>query len=93
MLSEIGSRKNKTIDNFPRSFYINELDAWGPCGEVAEWLKAPLSKSGNLAKTGFVGSNPTLSATPCRWFFYIGTLSVRGAAAPRFFVRRDDRVG
>ena len=31
-------------------------------GEVAEWLKAPLSKSGILAKTGIVGSNPTLSA-------------------------------
>jgi hypothetical protein len=32
-------------------------------GEVAEWLKAPLSKSGILAKTGIVGSNPTLSAS------------------------------
>ena len=32
------------------------------CGEVAERLKAPLSKSGILATTGIVGSNPTLSA-------------------------------
>ena len=30
-------------------------------GEVAEWLKAPLSKSG--ISQGIVGSNPTLSAT------------------------------
>jgi hypothetical protein len=37
----------------------------GACGEVAERLKAPLSKSGILAQTGIVGSNPTLSAT-CR---------------------------
>lgn len=29
---------------------------------MAERLKAPLSKSGILAKTGIVGSNPTLSA-------------------------------
>ena len=35
----------------------------GGRGEVAEWLKAPLSKSGILAKTGIVGSNPTLSAS------------------------------
>ena len=32
---------------------------------MAERLKAPLSKSGILAQTGIVGSNPTLSAT-CR---------------------------
>jgi hypothetical protein len=31
-------------------------------GEVAERLKAPLSKSGILSKNGIVGSNPTLSA-------------------------------
>ncbi len=30
-------------------------------GEVSEWLKVPLSKSGRLK--GLVGSNPTLSAT------------------------------
>ena len=30
---------------------------------MAERLKAPLSKSGILAKTGIVGSNPTLSAS------------------------------
>ena len=29
-------------------------------GEVSEWLKVPLSKSGRLK--GLVGSNPTLSA-------------------------------
>ena len=33
-------------------------------GEVAEWLKAPLSKSGVRQRTA--GSNPALSATPPR---------------------------
>ncbi len=43
-------------------------------GEVAEWLKAPLSKSGILATTGIVGSNPTLSAI----FFAGGDVSAGG---------------
>ena len=42
-------------------------------GEVAEWPKAPLSKSGSALKV-LVGSNPTLSAT-ASWRF-----------APLFFV-------
>jgi hypothetical protein len=39
-------------------------DSLGNCrGEVSERLKEPASKAGRLAKTGLVGSNPTLSAT------------------------------
>ena len=44
---------------------------------MAERLKVPLSKSGILAKTGIVGSNPTLSAMD---------------AASSLFLRRDVRV-
>jgi hypothetical protein len=32
-------------------------------GEVSERLKEPASKAGRPAKTGLVGSNPTLSAS------------------------------
>ena len=37
---------------------------YSPAGEVAEWLKAPLSKSGVRQRTA--GSNPALSATHSR---------------------------
>ena len=73
------------------------------CGEVAEWLKAPLSKSGILAKTGIVGSNPTLSASPRRMRAVAGrrrlsclAAAVGGRATARRSrrdTRRDDRVG
>ncbi len=66
---------------------------WRPIGdesgEVAEWLKAPLSKSGILATTGIVGSNPTLSAT----FFPAGMFSAGIVVVGAGKIRRDDRVG
>ncbi len=57
------ARTGRGIDTLNGSCYKIKFSKNGPGnGEVAEWLKAPLSKSGILAKTGIVGSNPTLSA-------------------------------
>ena len=55
-------------DVFGRINAINRLNAllYSLVGEVAEWLKAPLSKSGVRQRTA--GSNPALSATHCRLF-------------------------
>jgi hypothetical protein len=57
----------QTLSDNPRVFdtasAINRLNSslYSPVGEVAEWLKAPLSKSGVRQRTA--GSNPALSAT------------------------------
>ena len=47
-------------------------------GEVAEWLKAPVSKTG-IPDSGIAGSNPALSARRC-------------AARRRLFLRRASRT-
>ncbi len=65
-----GPRNRRAGKNSPVHPLTNKAEAYKflnsngrEAGEVAERLKAPLSKSGILAKTGIVGSNPTLSAT------------------------------
>ncbi len=52
---------DKIVDRQRQKVYLCPVKSEGD-GEVAERLKAPLSKSGILSKNGIVGSNPTLSA-------------------------------
>ena len=63
-------------------------------GEVAEWPKAPLSKSGSALKV-LVGSNPTLSATARKALraagYSRGCLAFAGSFG-YFLQRRDVRV-
>ena len=57
--ADLGRRKWAVSDPVDRGILAG--------GEVAEWPKAPLSKSGSALKV-LVGSNPTLSANAPRRF-------------------------